>query len=113
MEPRTRFQGINSANLCSLADRYDNPIPTRFLAPIDCFKIPAQGVESDKQRRKYTILKEGKSAKLFYGLLLIVILVIILWGSGWKLSRESVDKLIPDLKVIRLKELSLVYLSLS
>jgi hypothetical protein len=22
--------------------RYDNPIPTRFLAPIDCSKIPAQ-----------------------------------------------------------------------
>ena len=21
--------------------RYNNPIPTRFLAPIDCFKIPA------------------------------------------------------------------------
>jgi hypothetical protein len=21
--------------------RYDNPIPTRFLAPIDCLKIPA------------------------------------------------------------------------
>jgi hypothetical protein len=36
------FQGINSASLCSLASRYDNPIPTWFLAPIDCFKIPAQ-----------------------------------------------------------------------
>ena len=30
-----------SASLCSLANRYDNPIPTRFLAPIDCLKIPA------------------------------------------------------------------------
>ncbi len=29
---------MNSAGLCSLAGRYDNPIPTRFLAPIDCFK---------------------------------------------------------------------------
>jgi hypothetical protein len=27
--------------LYSLAGRYDNPIPTRFLAPIDCLKIPA------------------------------------------------------------------------
>jgi hypothetical protein len=27
------FQGIDSASLCSLAGRYDNPIPTRFLAP--------------------------------------------------------------------------------
>ncbi len=40
MEPRNRFQGINSASLCSLAGRYDNPIPTRlFLAPIYCLKI--------------------------------------------------------------------------
>ncbi len=29
--------------LCSLAGRYYNPIPTRFLAPIDCLKIPAPG----------------------------------------------------------------------
>ncbi len=33
----------NSASLCSLAGRYDNPIPPRFLAPIDTLKIPAQG----------------------------------------------------------------------
>ncbi len=39
-EPKNRFQGANSVRLCSLADRYDNPIPTRFLAPIDCLKIP-------------------------------------------------------------------------
>jgi hypothetical protein len=24
-----------------LAGRYDNPIPTQFLAPIDCSKVPA------------------------------------------------------------------------
>ncbi len=41
MEPRNWFQGLNSASLCSLVSRYDNPIPTRFLAPIDCLKIPA------------------------------------------------------------------------
>jgi hypothetical protein len=29
------------SSLCSLAGRYDNPIPTHFLAPIDCSKIPA------------------------------------------------------------------------
>ncbi len=39
--------------------RYGNPIPTRFLAPIDCLKIPAQdGGEgrpssSDKGERVY------------------------------------------------------------
>ncbi len=41
MEPRYRFQGMNSASLCSLAGRYDNPIPTRCLDPIDFLKIPA------------------------------------------------------------------------
>jgi hypothetical protein len=42
MEPRNRFQGMNSASLCSLAGRHDNPIPPRFLAHIDSLKIPAQ-----------------------------------------------------------------------
>ncbi len=41
MEPRNRCQGINSASLCSLAGRYDNPIPSRCLAFIDFLKIPA------------------------------------------------------------------------
>ncbi len=30
------------ASLCSLMGWYDIPIPTWFLAPIDCLKIPAQ-----------------------------------------------------------------------
>jgi hypothetical protein len=34
---------MNSASLCSLAGRYDNPIPTGFLAPLDCLKIPGFG----------------------------------------------------------------------
>jgi hypothetical protein len=34
--PRNKFR-----QLCSLAGRYDNPIPTRFLALIDFLKIPA------------------------------------------------------------------------
>ncbi len=33
---RNRFQEINSARYSLLAGRYHNPIPTRFLAPIDC-----------------------------------------------------------------------------
>jgi hypothetical protein len=41
MEPRNQFQGMNSASPCSLAGQYDNPILNRFLAPIDCLKIPA------------------------------------------------------------------------
>jgi hypothetical protein len=34
--PRNEFR-----QPCSLEGRYDNPIPTRFLVPIDCLKIPA------------------------------------------------------------------------
>ncbi len=41
-ESENPFQGTNSARLCCLAGRYDNPIQTRFLGPIDCLKIPAQ-----------------------------------------------------------------------
>jgi hypothetical protein len=33
------IQGMNFASLCSLAGRYDNPIPPRFLAPIDFLKF--------------------------------------------------------------------------
>jgi hypothetical protein len=36
----------------ALAGRYDNPIPTRFLAPINCSKFPAQGAHQ-------AILREG------------------------------------------------------
>jgi hypothetical protein len=36
-----RSPEIDSAGLCSLAGRYNNPIPTRFPAPIDRLKIPA------------------------------------------------------------------------
>jgi hypothetical protein len=38
-----RSPEIDSASLCRLAGRYDNPIPVRFLASIDCSKIPALG----------------------------------------------------------------------
>jgi hypothetical protein len=39
--PGIEFQGFDFASLCSLAGRYDNPIPTRFLTLIDYTKIPA------------------------------------------------------------------------
>jgi hypothetical protein len=42
-----RSPGIDSASLCSPADRYDNPIPIRSLSPIDCFKIPALIIKKD------------------------------------------------------------------
>ncbi len=38
--PKIDPKELISAMLCSQAGQYDNPIPTRFLAPIDCLKIP-------------------------------------------------------------------------
>jgi len=46
---------IDSDSLCGLAGRYDNPIPTRFRAPIDCSKFPALLVAGDGEYSK-----EGK-----------------------------------------------------
>ncbi len=34
------FHPLTRLQIPALAGRYDNPIPTRFLAPIDCLKIP-------------------------------------------------------------------------
>ncbi len=45
MGPRNWFQGMNSASLCSLAGRYDIPIPPRFLAPHRFFKNSSAGGE--------------------------------------------------------------------
>ncbi len=43
MEPINRLQGINSASLYEARRAGTIPaILTRFLAPIDCLKIPAQ-----------------------------------------------------------------------
>jgi hypothetical protein len=55
-EPRNQFQGVDSASLCSLAGRYDNPIPTRFLNPIDCPKIAAQITFTDWAGHKKVLL---------------------------------------------------------
>ncbi len=35
-----------------MAGRYDNPIPTRCLAPIDFLKIPTQGYPTARQATK-------------------------------------------------------------
>jgi hypothetical protein len=62
-EPKNRFQGTNSARLCSLAGRYDNPIPTWFLASLDCLKIPALfdcTVDIYRQKQKQFISKTKK-----------------------------------------------------
>jgi hypothetical protein len=37
---------LKNFKIPSLAGRYDNPVPTRFLVPIDCYKIPAKKLRS-------------------------------------------------------------------
>ena len=51
----------------SLAGRYDNPISTRFLALIDCLKIPAQRrehsvgrVQKKKEEKSGLRVEEGR-----------------------------------------------------
>ncbi len=70
MGPRNRFQGMNSASLCSLAGRYNNPIPTRCLAPIDFLKIPAQSAKRLSSRWNWdspTPLAAGECAPPPFG----------------------------------------------
>ncbi len=55
-----RSPGIDSARLCSLVGRYDNLIPSRFLAHIDCSKIPApplctRGEDLKRHKTVYSI----------------------------------------------------------
>jgi hypothetical protein len=58
-EPKNRFQGTNPARLCSLAGHYDSPIPTQFIVPIDCLKIPAQNCRCslEKSLKKLMLFK--------------------------------------------------------
>jgi hypothetical protein len=51
MEPKNRFQGIDSENLFSMEGRYDNSTPTRFLAPIDCSKFQHRSLISCRSAR--------------------------------------------------------------
>ncbi len=46
---------MNSTSLCRLAGRYDNHIPPRFLGTIDCLKIPALLVFSDREKTNRVI----------------------------------------------------------
>ncbi len=69
MGPRNRFQGMNSASLCSLAGRYNNPIPPRFLAPIDSLKIPAQATQPGGIGSLESILGFSGSEPVFVNLL--------------------------------------------
>jgi hypothetical protein len=51
--------GIYSVGLCSLAGRYDNPIPTWFLTPVGCSKIPALMRLSEQSLELVSVVKEA------------------------------------------------------
>ncbi len=63
MGPRNWCQGMNSASLCSLAGRYENPIPPRCLAPIDFLKIPA--LVSSENLMSTAIRQHAKADNLY------------------------------------------------
>jgi hypothetical protein len=54
------FNILIKASLCSVAGRYDNPIPNRFLAPIDCYNIPAQVMVKEVKLLKQKVTETWK-----------------------------------------------------
>jgi hypothetical protein len=80
---------MNSATLCSLAGRYDNPIPPRFLAPIDFLKIPALVSESDLLAHFRILLGMSK---------LIMAQTLVHYHPEIQLSKKSGDQ-IADISV--------------
>ncbi len=109
---RNRFQGMNSASLCSLAGRYDNPIPTRFLAHIDCLKIEIQivySIVSDIRRGKekspsQKMVLFGVQRATYTEVLIVVLLgffpLIIsdLKGSNFEDSSQVCNSFLPFFK---------------
>ncbi len=112
MEPRNRFQGISSASLCSLcflesilelpkslqirvlAGRCDNPLHTRFLAPIDCSKIPAQ---CSLQR-----LELIQGVELMQGLIIFLLPLTITAKQYLVETKNSLESLTPVLRLFLL-----------
>ncbi len=59
-----RSPGINSASLCSPLRRYDNPIPTRFLAFIDSYKILAQRMRPKGAKSRWLCVRDRTNCLL-------------------------------------------------
>ncbi len=57
---------MNSASLCSLAGQYDNLILTRFLAAMDCLKIPAQIKDESRDQSKGKLSKRKGAQAMYY-----------------------------------------------
>jgi hypothetical protein len=91
MEPRNGFQGMNSASVCSLAGRYDNPIPPRFLAPMDSLKIPAPFLS-------FLSLPETTSARIGLYTFLYMLpphtaVLIFSWHLRWSLFMSDTNQI--------------------
>jgi hypothetical protein len=108
MEPRNRFQGINSASLCCLACRYDIPIPTRFLAPINCLKIPALNKITEKnvsERRgdmfigRHTLKKYSRNLEV--AILLFFISMVNSYISQKKIFCLILSTLLPFFQLLQ------------
>ncbi len=95
-----RFLGSsNGLQIRALAGRYDNPIPTRRLAPIDCLKIPAQpssmmssililkGIDRPFRRG----VKSSLIRSLFINWRLGNFFLLILKGFHHKISKKPID----------------------
>jgi hypothetical protein len=102
MEPRNRCQGINSASLFSLAGRYDNPIPTRCLAPIDFLKIPAQVLFScfaSKRIGGYYMGNEYKGERIFlYMQIFLKRSHYILRPKLWKAFQNNLNQNVANIR---------------
>jgi hypothetical protein len=73
-----------------LAGRYDNPLPTRFLAPIDCSKIPAQCTLQSLELIKGLELMQG---------LIILLLPLTITGKQYLVeTKNSLESLSPVLR---------------
>ncbi len=60
-----RFLGsLTGLQIPPLAGRYDDSIPTRFLAPIGCYKIPA--LDSQRRQFKSWFLAHGNRKIIMY-----------------------------------------------
>jgi hypothetical protein len=99
-ETRNLFQRTVSASLCSLAGRYGNPIPTRFLAPLDCKKFQHRLLynvhlwKDDVVHLRYLI---HVSETLTFPVLLSEPVFVTLLGSPGINSHPSLAELIPGL----------------
>jgi hypothetical protein len=85
MEPRNRFQGIDSAGLCSLGGPV-RQLGSGFLVPRDCSKIPALKNQcgSKPQVQEEEVLTEEKlRPSQGQGMLVIRFLKeFFFWGGG-------------------------------